>query len=115
MRKILSVFLILALAAVQPLYAAEMEPKGTALRKLQRGVLNIALSPIEISHELHKEKKKDEYFPSWVSGLGRGIIYTAGRALSGVYDLVTAPIPVPSHYEPLIYPELVTEHLEDVK
>ena len=92
-----------------------MDPKGTPLRKLQRGVINIVLCPIEISHELHQEKKKDEYFPSWISGLGRGISYSAGRALSGVYDLLTFPVPVPSGYEPLVYPELVTEHLEDVK
>lgn len=96
-------------------YAAEMEPKGTAMRKAQRGVINMVLCPIEISHELHKEKKKEEYLPTWLSGLARGLVFAAGRALSGAYDLLTAPVPVPSHYEPLIYPELVTEHLEDVK
>ncbi len=99
-----------------PLQAApSMEPKGTAMRKLQRGVINIVLSPIEISHELHKDKTKEEYFPTWITGLLRGICYAGGRALSGVYDIVTFPLAVPSGYEPLVYPELVTEHLEDVK
>ncbi len=112
----LCLILLTALMAAQPSWAAvQMEPKGTPMRKLQRGVINIALSPVEISHELHLEKRKDGYLPSWVSGLGRGSVYTVGRALSGVYDLVTFPLPVPSGYEPLVYPELVTEHLEDVK
>lgn len=108
--------LLAALLFCQPVFAApQMEETGTPLRKLQRGVINIVLSPIEISHELHVEKRKNEYLPSWVTGLGRGTAYMVGRALSGVYDLVTFPIPVPAGYEPLVYPELVTEHLEDVK
>ena len=109
---ILTTFLILA----QPVFAAtQMEPKGTMMRKFQRGFINLGLSPIEIRHELHLEKRKDAYLPSWVPGLFRGSAFMVGRALSGAYDLVTFPIPLPSGYEPLVYPELVTDHLEDTK
>lgn len=115
MRKVSAILLSLLVLA-QPAFAAPaMEAKGTALRKLQRGVINMALSPIELSHELHKEKRKDGYLPSWVSGLGRGSVFTMGRALSGAYDLLTFPVPLPGGYEPLVYPELVTDHLEDTK
>ncbi len=103
----------LLLTCLQPvsLAAVELEPKGTPWRKLQRGFVNMALSPIELSHELHKEKGKDEYFPTWLSGLSRGGVFTLGRALSGLYDVLTFPIPLPEGYESLIMPEFVTEHL----
>ncbi len=115
MRKVSTILLALIILA-QPAFAAtQMEPQGTMMRKFQRGFINIGLSPIEISHELHLEKRKDGYLPSWVSGLFRGSFFMVGRALSGAYDLVTFPLPLPSGYEPLVYPELVTEHLEDTK
>jgi putative exosortase-associated protein (TIGR04073 family) len=111
-----SLMLLYLIILTQPAFAAtQMEPKGTMMRKFQRGFINIGMSPIEISHELHKEKRTDAYLPSWVPGIFRGTTFMVGRALSGVYDLVTFPIPLPSGYEPLVYPELVTEHLEDTK
>ena len=82
------------------IFAAEIAPEGTPARKLQRGFLNIALSPISISEELHKEKKADSFIPSWVAGLGRGTCFAAGRALMGVYEMATFFIPVPSGYRP---------------
>jgi len=115
MRIVLTFFLLLVLFSQNGFASPEMEAQGTALRKLQRGVINMVLSPIEISHELHKEKRVAAYLPSWVSGLGRGSMFMVGRALSGAYDLLTFPVPLPSGYEPLVYPELVTEHLEDTK
>ena len=115
MRKASTILLALLILAQPSFAATQMEPKGTMMRKFQRGFINMGLSPIEISHELHKEKRTDAYFPSWVSGAFRGSAFMVGRALSGAYDLVTFPIPLPSGYEPLVYPELVTDHLEDTK
>jgi len=115
MRKALAILTALLIFA-QPAFAAtQMEPKGTMMRKFQRGFINIGMSPIEISHELHKEKRTDAYLPTWFTGAFRGSAFMVGRALSGAYDLVTFPIPLPSGYEPLLYPELVTDHLEDTK
>ena len=96
-----------------PLMAAEAEiqGEGTPQRKLQRGFLNIALSPIEISNELSKEVRNDTFPPSWVAGLGRGSAYAVGRALVGVYEIVTFPIPYPAHYKPVLQPEFEWQHL----
>ena len=105
---------ILALFAFSlPLMAAEAEiqGEGTPQRKLQRGFLNIALSPIEISNELSKEVRNDTFPPSWVAGLGRGSAYAVGRALVGVYEIVTFPIPYPAHYKPVLQPEFEWQHL----
>jgi len=102
--------LILLLTASFSLQAAEIEPEGTAWRKAQRGFLNIALSPIEISNELFKEKKNDTFPPSWVAGIGRGIAFTMGRALVGAYELITFPLPLPANYKPILQPEFAWGH-----
>lgn len=103
--------LLVLLAFSGPLMAAEVVPEaeiqgeGTPLRKLQRGFLNVALSPFEISNELSKEVRNDTLPPSWFAGLGRGSIYAVGRALTGVYEMVTFPIPYPANYKPVLSPE----------
>lgn len=105
--------LILSILAFSPcLYAAEMAQKNTAIHKLQRGFVNIALSPVEVSAELAKEKKVDSAVPSWGTGILRGSFYAVGRALSGVYDIVTFPVPIPQNYESLVEPELPWDRLE---
>lgn len=104
--KMLAALLVLLVFSF-PLIAAEVEiqGEGTFQRKLQRGFLNVALSPFEISNELSKEVRNDTLPPSWFAGLGRGSIYAVGRALVGVYEMVTFPIPYPAHYKPVLQPE----------
>jgi putative exosortase-associated protein (TIGR04073 family) len=99
--------LLALLAFALPLMAAEAEIQGggTPLRKLQRGFLNVALCPFEISNELSKEVRNDTLPPSWVAGLGRGSFYAVGRALTGVYEMLTFPLPLPANYKPVIQPE----------
>jgi putative exosortase-associated protein (TIGR04073 family) len=105
--------LLVLLAFSLPLLAAEAEiqREGTPQRKLQRGFLNIALSPIEISNELSKEVKNDTLPPSWFAGLGRGSIFAVGRALAGVYEMVTFPFPWPEKYKPVLQPEFAWQKL----
>lgn len=104
-RTLLALALLLALSFPLMAAEAEIQEEGTPLRKLQRGFLNVALSPFEISHELSKEVNNDTIPPSWVAGLGRGSIYTVGRALVGVYEMVTFPFPCPADYKPVLSPE----------
>ena len=92
--------------------AASIEPEGTALRKLQRGFLNAALSPLEIAHALSEEKKTDSIVPTWATALGRGSVFAVGRVLAGAYEIATFPLPLPSGYQPLVYPEFGWEHFE---
>ncbi|MFA5167684.1 MAG: exosortase system-associated protein, TIGR04073 family [Candidatus Omnitrophota bacterium] len=109
----ISAAIVALLAFSLPLLAAEVEiqGEGTPQRKLQRGFLNVALSPIEISNELSKEVRNDTFPPSWVAGLGRGSIYTVGRALVGIYEMLTFLVPYPAHYKPVLFPEFEWEHL----
>lgn len=102
-------FLIMASGTA---FAAHLEPSGTPYRKLQRGFVNVALSPIEVVHALDQEKGKEEVIPSWFAGLGRGTLFMVGRALSGVYDMLTFPISLPSGYAGLVDPQFVWQHLD---
>ncbi len=112
-KRIVLIVLAFSLFCISNLHAAEIAPTGTPARKLQRGFLNVALSPLEISNELAREKKVDAFIPTWFTGFGRGSVLMVGRALVGVYDMVTAPVPFPAGYEPVISPEFPWEHLEE--
>lgn len=105
--------LLAVFSLVQSSFAAELEEAGP-LRKLQRGFVNVALSPMELSNELATEKHEnaDQMPPSWMTGTVRGIAFMAGRALAGVYDIATFPLPLPKEYRPLIEPEFPWDHLK---
>ncbi len=104
--------LVSLLLVSQNAFSANVESSGP-LRKLQRGFVNIALSPMEVSTELAQEKAEnaDQTPASWSAGLVRGIAFMGGRALAGVYDVVTFPIPFPKEYGPVVQPEFPWEHL----
>jgi putative exosortase-associated protein (TIGR04073 family) len=111
-----TVFLLLiGLLLTSVAEAATLAAEGTWQRKFQRGVLNAALSPLEITNELALEKKREIKSGSgsfgWVIALGRGSWFAVLRAFSGVYDVVTFPLPLPSSYGPVYEPEFSLEYL----
>ena len=90
--------------------AAELAAPGTPVRKLQRGFLNVALSPAEITNEIMKLKKVDTALPSWVAGMTFGISKMVARSVVGIYEVVTAPVALPAGYEPVVKPEFTWEY-----
>jgi putative exosortase-associated protein (TIGR04073 family) len=109
--KVAIVFLLLSLVSFRAADGATLAAKGTWERKLQRGFLNTAFSPLEISNELAKEKKEGKAFIGWFNGLARGSVFAVLRAFSGVYDVATFALPLPSGYEPIYQPEFSPEYL----
>lgn len=96
--------------------AAELGAPGTSEKKLQRGLINTALAPFEISNAFAEAKKREPrksfvLVPSWLTGGFGGIINMGIRAVTGLYEIVTAPIDWPRNYEPIYRPELVTDSL----
>lgn len=74
--------------------------------------MNMALAPLEITHALAQEKKENKaLIPSWLVGLGRGSWFALLRAFTGIYEVVTFPIPIPPRYEPIMLPEFPLEPL----
>ena len=111
-RTIFALFLGLALfASSLPIQAAELAAPGTRERKFQRGLLNVFLSPVEISTSLESVKGKTSFPPSWLFALFGGTIKMVIRAVTGVYEIVTFPIAWPREYKPLYQPEFALEHL----
>ena len=106
-----ALLLLFGLFSQQAADASTLAAKGTWQRKLQRGFLNTAFSPLEISNELAQEKKGGQAFLGWFKGLGEGSWFAVLRALSGIYDIVTFPVPLPSNYEPVYRPEFALEYL----
>ena len=114
-RLILAVLFVLgwAIGLSNASQAAEIEAQGSPARKLQRGFLNVVLSPIELAHDWAILKDRDDTaLPTWVLSIIRGSSKTMARGLVGAYEMVTAPIPIPSYYEPVMKPEFAWEYLE---
>lgn len=95
-------------------YSAEIAAEGSMARKMQRGFLNIALSPIEISHHLGKARKEaGPDVPDWILGSLNGVVHMACRSVVGAYELITVPLPLPRDYVPVMQPEFAWEYLPD--
>ena len=110
MRKI-SILFFLFISITGNLFAVEIASEGTMQRKLQRGFLNIALSPIELSNQFAKRKNEDTILPSWIRASLEGTAYLAGRALVGAYEIATFPVAAPASYKPVLQPEFAWEYL----
>lgn len=81
--------------------------------KLGRGLTNIVTSPFEILVQSIEVKKSHDHFTSLVAGPLRGIVVAGRRILTGAYEVVTFPLPIPKGYEPLWEPATIFEALEE--
>lgn len=96
----------LLVAICVPVYA------GDPVRKLGRGIANIATGWMEFPKEIFKEtEEKGEVSAIFIAPL-KGMVKTIGRTLVGIYDATTFFIPLPRRYEPIIEPELVVSRDE---
>ncbi len=112
MKRILAGLFILAFAFPSLAHAAALADPGTPARKFQRGLLNIALCPIEISQGIVELKHQDAALPSWIIGAFKGSVNAVSRGLVGAYEVITTPFPLPSHYDPVLQPEFAWQHLK---
>lgn len=113
MKRWMVFFLVILMLAAPAAQSAELENPGTAMRKLQRGFLNIALAPMDLFAVMRDGMKQETFIPGWASGLFKGSIFAVGRAVAGAYETVTFFIPAPSGYAPIIQPEFAWQHFED--
>ena len=109
------IFLFLFVSDIQ---AAELAAPGTRERKFQRGLINTAFAPVEISYALSEPLAKGETLPpAWLgNGIFRGTYFALLRAFSGVWDIVTAPFSRPPEDKPLLrHHEFALQHLDLMK
>jgi len=78
----------------------------TPLRKLGRGIANVATCFMEIPHQIMMTAEEEGKMAGWSVGLIKGVAMTGTRAVVGAYEICTFPIPVPKKYRPILrYPE----------
>ena len=78
-----------------------------ALRKLGRGIANIATCPVELLRTPELVGQRDGYTAALTVGVLQGLWRTVLRGLGGVFEIVTFYAEIPEGYDPLIMPEFV--------
>jgi len=108
MKKTVALFLVVVFlcSLPKPVYA------NGPLKKLQRGIINIATGWVELPKQFITETNERGNMGGFVFvGPLKGITFAVARTLGGVYDVVTFLIPLPENYEPLIKPEFVMDKM----
>ncbi len=103
--------LIAVVAALMISVAAQASfADGDPLKKLGRGLSNCLTFPIELPNQISKTNNSDGPMAAVTYGLVKGIAMTAFRAVVGVYETLTFPVPVPAGYAPILTdPEFMLE------
>jgi putative exosortase-associated protein (TIGR04073 family) len=99
---------ILLLGSDQPAAA-----ESTALGKAGRGLAAIVCGFLEVPGNMALETRRHGSAYGFTLGFAKGLGGVVVRELVGTYELVTAPIEVPSHYQPLLSPEYPWDYFDD--
>ena len=95
--KIAAIILVGSLAMVSVVYAAD-NPGS----KLGRGLTNIVASPLEYVIQTAELADTHDSLTAFFGGLANGTWFMLERIGVGLYEIVTFPIPLPSHYGPVL-------------
>ena len=108
--------LLLVFAFLLPLGAnaqSEDLPRGqNALRKLGRGIANVLFGIVEVPNQVTKVTSEHGGGAGLTYGFGKGVVRWIAREFTGVYDVVTFPVPFPKGYKPVMKPEFPNEDYE---
>lgn len=102
--------LLVASAGADDLTRSKSEA-ASMMHKLGRGIVNVLTGWIEIPKNIAVEWKKTEPFTGFVMGTVQGVGWGVGRTATGLYDIVTFPLPIPEGYKPLMEPEFILPDL----
>ncbi|MDD5428636.1 MAG: exosortase system-associated protein, TIGR04073 family [Candidatus Omnitrophica bacterium] len=81
-----------------------------ALKKLGRGIANMATFPFEMLLQPSRVNNSDGPVAACTWGVLKGVGMSGIRLLVGAYETVTFPIPLPKHYGPILTdPEFMFE------
>jgi len=91
----------------------EDAPQGqNALRKLCRGFANVLFGIVEVPNQITKVTSAHGGGAGVTYGVGKGFCRWIGREFTGVYEIVTFPVPFPHGYKPVMKPEFPNEDYE---
>ncbi len=78
-----------------------------SLRKLGRGIANVATCPLELIRTPTLVGREDGVFAQLTVGLVQGAWHTIARGVTGVYEIATFYAPIPAGFRPIVKPEFV--------
>ena len=78
-----------------------------ALRKLGRGIANVATCPAELIRTPALTGRKDGNLAGLTVGIVQGAWRTVARGVTGVFEVVTFYAEIPKDFAPLMKPEFV--------
>jgi putative exosortase-associated protein (TIGR04073 family) len=93
--------LALALSAASSAWATEYN----APRKAGRGFAAVTTAFLELPGNIVSETRRNGADSGWTLGFAKGLGGLVVRPLVGVYEIVTAPFPIPDGYRPILRPE----------
>ena len=116
MKRTVTVFLALVLCslAAAPARAEDYSNQAGrgALTKLYRGIVNAATGWIEIPKQMITTSQESGAAKGWTWGFAKGIGWAVARSVTGAYEIVTFPFPVPEGYRHIMNPEYVLSDME---
>jgi len=99
MKKAMAVLLVLVVIIFN---AAPGYCETPAFRKFRRGFCNMLTFHMEVGQEMTKAGNEGGNIGAMTVGLAKGLFMSAARALTGVYEVVTFPLPFPAEYKPIM-------------
>lgn len=78
-----------------------------SLRKLGRGITNLATCPLELIRTPQAESYRYGYLEAMSVGLLHGAWRTIQRGVVGAFEVLTFYAEIPDQFEPLMMPEFV--------
>src|SRR5262245_47701716 len=91
----------LAFGAASSAWATEYN----APRKAGRGFAAVTTGFLELPGNIVAETRRNGADSGWTLGFAKGLGGLVVRPLVGVYEIVTAPFPIPEGYRPILRPE----------
>jgi len=79
------------------------------VRKLARGIANIATGFFEIPVQMMKETRETGDISGFFVGGAKGMLNAICRISTGLYETVSFPIPLPADYDVIFEPEFLIE------
>jgi len=98
MKKLFSIFLVLLiiLSISTPGYC------NGPIKKLTRGVSNIVTFPLEMYNRIKETNNRSGVMMAASYGVVEGLTMMLFRLATGMYEVVTFPVPLPEKYEPIL-------------
>ena len=81
-----------------------------SLRKLGRGIANLATCPAELVRTPELVGRRDGTLAALTVGIAQGIARTILRGVTGLFEVATFYAEVPKNFGPLMKPEFVWQH-----